>query len=518
MIEIKKYDQKQEKNFKMCYKKVSSDDITYNKKFNEKNKNAVLNVLNSFKLSEQTSFDELKMKNNSKIFIEKLFKGSDEEFIKLLLNDFSEEMNTKMREKDKYVILILFENTLILAHSKIGEKSINTNFTVFDRLLDKDNVMRVVFFEKKENQISVSHYEKNKSKFFIKWLGLPQKDLFYKFGGENKFYSEIQGFSLVLEISDEDIDTINNNEYISIEDNLIKFSQGVNTLKINHIMRQNKRYNTYYNFEKDFISRKYGLMSYKEEYKKIKNNLKPIMETIYDCESEIKGENYSLKKNDKINILFCNDQINIDEDYLNKLLSLLLNDEPTRLVHVGEKINQTPISIGNFKIFNELKLDLSENLIYFLNENNHPKNFRKELLYTIFSCLKYDNPKSDMNYFFDKLLKKLIKEFEFNSVVVENNVLELKSEEYFIGSDKKIIEKLYKDIERKLKKDNFKLYIIGYDEKTRKYEPFSAHPFGDDRINNIQKELKNRLNISNLNITKIPTDKYNCIIMISVKK
>ena len=139
----------------MCYKKVSSDDITYNKKFNEKNKNAVLNVLNSFKLSEQTSFDELKMKNNSKIFIEKLFKGSDEEFIKLLLNDFSEEMNTKMREKDKYVILILFENTLILAHSKIGEKSINTNFTVFDRLLDKDNVMRVVFFEKKENQISV---------------------------------------------------------------------------------------------------------------------------------------------------------------------------------------------------------------------------------------------------------------------------------------------------------------------------------------------------------------------------
>ena len=123
-----------------------------------------------------------------------------------------------------------------------------------------------------------------------------------------------------------------------------------------------------------------------------------------------------------------------------------------------------------------------------------------------------------MNYFFDKLLKKLIKEFEFNSVVVENNVLELKSEEYFIGSDKKIIEKLYKDIERKLKKDSFKLYIIGYDEKTRKYEPFSAHPFGDDRINNIQKELKNRLNISNLNITKIPTDKYNCIIMISVKK
>ncbi|AMK16154.1 hypothetical protein SAMN02910297_00554 [Methanobrevibacter olleyae] len=100
-------------------------------------------------------------------------------------------------------------------------------------------------------------------------------------------------------------------------------------------------------------------------------------------------------------ILSCS-KLEIDEDYLNKLVSLLLNDEPTRLVHVGEKISQTPISIRNFKIFNELKLDLVEYLIDFLNENKHSPNFRKELLYTIFDCLKYDNPRR-YNFLYKKL-------------------------------------------------------------------------------------------------------------------
>ena len=95
---------------------------------------------------------------------------------------------------------------LILAHSKMGEQSITINFDVIERLLDKDNVMRIVFFERDDEIIKVRHYEKNKSKFFIKWLGLPQNNLFYSFGGKNKFYSEIQGFPIVLEINDKEID------------------------------------------------------------------------------------------------------------------------------------------------------------------------------------------------------------------------------------------------------------------------------------------------------------------------
>lgn len=38
---------KEDNHFKMCFKKVTSDDIKYNKKFSEKNKKSVLHVLNS---------------------------------------------------------------------------------------------------------------------------------------------------------------------------------------------------------------------------------------------------------------------------------------------------------------------------------------------------------------------------------------------------------------------------------------------------------------------------------------
>lgn len=459
------------------------------------------------------------MKNNTKIFIEKLFLEPNEEFIKLLLNDFSDGMNTKMRENDKYVILILLDNTLILAHSKIGEKSINTNFNVFERLLDKDNVMRVVFFEKKEDKINVSHFEKNKSKFFIEWLGLPQRDLFYSFGGENKFYSEIQGYSIVLEISDEDLDTIHNNEFISIEDEKIKFSTNIDHLKIQHIMRQNKKYKNFNSFKNDFLSRKYDLMSYKEEYEKLKNSLIPTIEKVFDCESEVKSRTYHLEKiNENIKILFCNELIDIDEDYLNKIYSSILNDEPLKIVHMGEKINQTPITIGNLKIYNELKRDFTKHLIKFLNENNHSSSFRKELIFVILDCLKYENSDSEMVFFIEDLSKKFIKEFDFNSILTENSILELKTKEYFLGRNEEILEKLHKDMIKKLNKNNFKLYLIGYDEKTRQYDPFLSRPFNYDRIEYLEKELKNKLKISYLKITKIPFNEINCIIMISVKK
>jgi len=127
-------------NFKMCYKLVTGDNIISNDKFDNHQKKLLLNVFNSFKTSKPLNLENLTIDKNTQLFIEKLLETDDEEFIKMLLNDFSRGMNTKMREKDNYVTLILNEETLILAHSKMGEQSINTDFNVFERLIDKDNV------------------------------------------------------------------------------------------------------------------------------------------------------------------------------------------------------------------------------------------------------------------------------------------------------------------------------------------------------------------------------------------
>ena len=247
-----------DKTFKMCYKLVTGKEVNSSDDFSTEAIDSLLKVFKTFNTSSPIKFRKLNIDENTKLFIEKLLKEDDDDFINILLNDFSKEMNTKMREKDKYVILMRDSEKLILAHSKMGEQSITTNFDVFERLLDKDNVMRIVFFEKDDEIIKVRHYEKNKSKFFTKWLGLPQKNLFYSFGGENKFYSEIQGFPIVLEINDEDIDSIKNNEYIDIDGENIRFKNKISTLPIKHIMRQRRKYNNYNDFdieEQKFIKR-----------------------------------------------------------------------------------------------------------------------------------------------------------------------------------------------------------------------------------------------------------------------
>ena len=403
-------------NFKMCYKLVTGKEFISNDDFSNDKIELLLNLFESFKTSKPLKFKKLNINDNTRLFIEKLLETDDDEFIEILLNDFSKEMNTKMREKDNYVILIRNSDALILAHSKMGEQSINTNFDVFERLLDKDNVMRIVFFEKEDGIIKVRHYEKNKSKFFIEWLGLPQENLFYSFGGENKFYSEIQGFPIVLEISDEDIDSIKHNDYIDIDDGKIKFKNGIESLPINHIMRQRMKYVDYNHFKRDFISRKYDLLYYKKEYIKLNESLDPSLSKIYDCETEVKGGKFYLEKiNQNMIMLFCNKLIDLDENFLNKIISLFLNDEPSKITHVGDEFSENPLEIGNIKIYNKFKLTFTKNLVDYLNEEQLSDTFKKDFIYAIFCCLKFENPKMDIISFIDKFLSKFIAESKFVS-------------------------------------------------------------------------------------------------------
>lgn len=510
--------EKTDENFKMCYKLVTGGEFTSHDDFSSNEIDSLLTLFKSFKTSKPIKFNKLKINDNTRLFIEKLLEDDDDEFIEILLNDFSKEMNTKMREKDNYVILIRNNNILILAHSKMGEQSINTNFDVFERLLDKDNVMRIVFFEKEDMAIKVRHYERNKSKFFIEWLGLPQKNLFYSFGGENKFYSEIQGFPIVLEISDEDIDSIKSNEYMDIDGNNIKFKEKISTLKINHIMRQRTKYNDYNHFERDFISRKYNLLYYKEEYVKLNESLDPTLTKIFDCETDVKGMQYPIEKvNQNMMMLFCNKLIDLDENFLNKIVSLFLNNEPSKITHVGDEFSEIPLEIGNIKIYNKFNLNISKHLINYLNESELPETFKNELIYVIFSCLRFDNPKMNITYFIDKFLSRFVSELKFDAILKEDAILELKSKDYFMGKDKVIVEKLVNDIPKKLKENNYKLYLIGYNEEYKIYDFIPTYNLDDSRLFNITKNIEEKLSNIDLNLMQIPVDKNNCIIMISVK-
>jgi len=173
--------------------------------------------------------------------------------------------------------------------------------------------------------------------------------------------------------------------------------------------------------------------------------------------------------------------------------------------------------IGNIKIYNKFNLNLSGNLIDYLNEVELPETFKYELIYVILSCLKYDNPKSNIIYFIDRFLSKFVKELKFDAILKEDSILELKSKEFFMGKDKEIVENIVGDINKKLKNDPYKLYLIGYNEESKLYDLIPSYNLDDSRIFNITQNIKNQLDVNSLNLMQIPVDKNNCIIMISVK-
>ena len=354
---------KSETFFEIYYKSVSTEDTKSENKFTDKNEISLIKVMKSLPQSNILDFENLKLTSNRKTWINSLLQKIDKNDINYLLNDFADEMNTNMRGKDKYAILIIKNNELILLHTKMGEKSLSPNFKLFDRMLDKDNIMRYVWFKQEEDNINVNYYEKYQSKFFTEWLGVHRKDLVYEFGGENKFYLDLYGYPLVLEIDDEDFE---DNEFFEFENNGINLKEPIETFKINHIKRSTKTYKNTSEFKKDHISRRFNLKHYQKEYKKLMNSLDPIQYKIYDYETCVKttDKKYHFKKtNDNLFILFCNNKIDIDDNFLDGIIFSLLNNGQVEICHAGMDSISNPLEIKNFKIYNKLNLNLASPLI-----------------------------------------------------------------------------------------------------------------------------------------------------------
>ena len=517
-LEISSSKVKNKDYFRIYYKLVSSEGVYSKNIFSNSHKKSLLRVFSSFTLSEFININTLKMKSNTELFIRNIFENPSENLVSYLLNDFSEYMNTNMREKNNYIVLILFENKLILAHTKMGEISINTNFKVFERLIDKDNIMRVAFFEYCGEVINVAYYEKNKSKFFIDWLGLNEKKLFYSFNGQNKFFSSINGVPIVLEISDEDFDKFMNDDNISISKHGIKFSNPIGNLRIDRIMRYNKSYLDYTHFKRDFISIKYDIMYYKDKYHKINSSLTPYIQKIWDCEDVVKSDSvYVKKENVHLKILFCNEFIDMDVIFINNIFSAIMNNEDIKLLHVGDEISEEPIIISNLKIYNNFCTELTNPLLEYLNEYKHSHPFRKILLYVIFKMLYIENDSFKLRFLFKNLIECFGDDFELNSFLKEDSILELKSGDFFSGDNNEIIDKLIEDIPNKLNDFNLRIYLLGYDEKSRVITPFLSQQYNDDRIEAISKKINKKLKLKYLNIFKIPIDIKQCVFIMVIR-
>jgi len=520
-----------EKNQEVTFvysKKVNESNIKQDKKIRRVDRDKIVNVVNSLlHLGKSKNLSDLNLKENCKTWIYNLissYPAIDDRDAKELLNDFSDEMNTRMRSEEKYAVCIITSDFLMLCHSIFGEETITPKWEVIERMLDKDNVLRFVYLKKEKEDIIVTYYEEHPSIFFANWLGVPEREAFEYLGGKNKICSEINGTSISLEISDEEFEKkfMGKEPIFKVENQQIILPAPIERMPISLVKVGRKPYTNFNDFVQDFLARRYNLNYYQDEYNKLRNSLIIYQEKIFDEKNQVVKHDGTIlikKSNPNFLLLFSNKDIETRASFIADIKTKLLNNENFRIYHCGCKISPNPIKIKNMEIYNDLKADISKILLNFFETSEIKDTFNSILLGSILKLLSIENQDKDIHYFLDSLSKEIFNGLNLTKGFLngEDELLELKSADVVAGENSKIVDYFTADLNSKMKESNIKIYVIGANEKTKQFEPISISKFNDDRIKTIVNSLKEKTQIKFIEVIKIPADDTKCLLLMVVK-
>jgi len=492
-------------------------------------------ITSLLRLGREKGLDDLEIKENCREWVIKIlekYPSFDKSHLKYLINDFTDHMMTRMREEGKYAIAIVYQGMLLLCHSAVGEKTMTPSFQIIERMLDKDNVDRFVAFKKENDQIKVIYWEHYPSGLFIRWLGITGREASYYLGGKNRFYTEIEGLKCAIELSDEEVEEkLVESDKFKFENNTLILPSGY-SLVINQIRTGKKYYKNYDEFLEEFMFRRYNLTYYSEQYTKINNSLDLLYKKFVDEKDKLieiensKEKTVLRKRNPNFTILFANKHISIRQSFLNELFTNYLNNTKTKIFHAGMKFSQKPLKIGPFEFYNKIETnELISAICEFLEKSDiKDKSIYHTLSYTILQLLKNKNQEKPISYFLEKFSQKLIEKIDLSQKIIqqENTIIEFKSRDIMVGNNDQIVMKLTEDIKKKMKDTNFKIYIIGVDEKTQTFEPIKSSKLPSDRVTKIEQKIRKQLKTTGkfiIKLIKIPSrNREDCIIIIPVQK
>lgn len=511
-------------------KKVKETEVHYTEIEREIEAEKIKNVLNRLPQGRKKKIEEIELRTNPKNWILSLIDGYpsdvDREKMANLISDFTENMMTRMREEEKYVIGMLSEGELILCHSVFGEETITPEWKIIPRMLDQDNVMRYVHFKKEVDSFRVKFYERYATDSFVEWLGLSQREALFHFGGRYRIYTEIGGINSVFELTENQIEQWIE-EHPEIRTSKIKLKSPIEMLNITQIIVGKTKYNNPKDFLQDCYAEKYRINYSQEQFKEIIKTLEPYQYKFFDEKSQvimIKGDDKITKvekKNPNFDILFSTENIECRESYLDDIFRRFINGERIRIFHAGEKFLSVPIEIKPMEIWNKIKLnELTQKIIeYYQTANLQDRVLTRIFGFVIFTLLDAQNKPSYIHHFLEKFCKKFIEDIPPVSKItkLEDEILEFKSRDYFGGKDEEIAMKICTDLKKKLKEPPYKIYLIGVeDDGTIGFIPDSR--IKSDRLENIRQKIKQESQVTHLYLTPVKCgDNENILILIGGK-
>lgn len=499
------------------------------------------------------SIDELnRMDTEVKYWIESLISGHpsiDYEHIVYLINSFCKEFRTRQRETDKYVLLILSQNRLLLAHSR-GEKGlvgIKDALKIAELLLAFGNVTRYVEFLKEDNKIKCNYHELSKSGFFIRFLGISFSEQIY-YLSDITVYTEFHGLESAFHFSrrefEEKFILPESPEYV-IRNNQLIFSSGT-PLSIKYIRMGRGQYKDSEKFEQDFMMAYYELDHYNNYYKSLYTSLEnkiklleplPIKYNYIDERDRlIKVESANKvteipKISDKFVILFADENIRIDSSFLRELKQKYCFQEKVRVYLTSSKFISNPVVIGSYEIYNDIGvgneiLEVIKQINKIIKDSDSA--FIKNSLYHALFNYLHTITNHQIKWFFKSLFKSFLEDIQIEEIIVsedENDAIEFKRRDWFSGNSGKareLAEKVSGDILTKIKDSSgkFKIYFIGFDQNTKQPDLLGLREWDTERVGRLREELKiklnEKINLQQLFFTQVPVDNK-CYFILLVK-
>lgn len=472
--------------------------------------------------------NEIEIRTNPRKWVESLLAGYpnnvQQDHIESLLADFTDSMRSRMREESKYVLGILLEDRLLLCHSIYGEETITPEWKIIPRMLDIDNILRYVYFVKKDNDILVKYWEREATVSFIEWLGLSRKQAFL-FGGKYRIRSEIEDVTVELQLAEEEIENWLAT-HPEVRKGRIDLRNPIHYLTITGIRAGSKYYDNPEDFFQDFEAEKYGAPLYQKEYDRLQKGALPLLVKHYDEETRvirIEGDEEFVeveKRTPGFEVIFANGTIEMRASYVARLCRKFVNGEDLFIFHAGQKFSAAPVVIRRMRIYNNLSVsELSRRIIDFYNDVCiQDRDLDILLKYLALATLREDNSRSPIAYLFNSLMQELAKSFSAQRRLtrIEDQMLEYKSRDFFSGDNEQIVQRFTSDISTKLKSVNCKIYVVGV-EDNGVIDPIPVSRLRSDRVEYIRMRLEENLSLKKLYAFPVTWNQEGLLVMVALR-
>jgi hypothetical protein len=444
----------------------------------------VINDLEIMQAVESSNLDSLELsKSYRRHWVEKLLLNSSLSFssdeIVYLLSDFTEHMQTRMKEVNKYALALLSDNRVVLCHSNWGEDTITPEWKTIRRMLDTGNVLRFISFFYEKEAIKVRYWERYRSLSFSEWLGFHSKGGALH-AGEYSVRFQIDGVMAEIQISDDQIDDwlkkhpeITDRQFISLPD--------VKLVGVDSIGKGNRSFKDV----RDFLE------FHRAEFRRYRDEK--------DCVSKFENEQWvpvfgkMAATKTPVDVLFTDEKIDISETYLRDLTARILNNESVNLFHAGCKFEPVdPVKVGNVQIYNSIQCDqLAKSLFLLYNETDlQDRSLAMSIMFAAFTIIGRQNESLPLSPAMSRISEEIARLIMPKGKWIKNEeVIEYKSSDFMAGGHDEVVARFEEDLKKKLQKDSFKLYFVGVEDNGQ-IHGVAASRLSSERVRALEKAFR----------------------------